>query len=517
MNESLFVQFKDFFKAIAKTIEERVNGKKTAQTYMYKQMLTEELSVDLKWNTLTVNSNIVAADVVALDSSLPLKRRDTFGTASGDIPKLGMKMQMSEKQMSDIDVLKARNVETAVLVDKIFADQGKCIMGIHEKLEYMFHQGLSTGVTLIDDDSNVGTGIRIDYGYKEENKFGASVVWSDVANAKPIDDIRRIVKQAKANGDMPAFILMDDATFDNLAANQQTREQYAFSQNFVGTQIPVPDLAQVNDMMMKRYKLTIIVIDRTVTVERDGKRTVLTPWESGKVILLESLKVGKLMYGILAEETRKSPKCLYEKSGSFILLKKWSSDDPFAEFTSSQALVVPVINNVNSIYQLDSEEAQSTGGQTEDNATITIYEDSTVLRTNLINALNSANVKSKPAATSDDTDVELIALVNKLSDAKETILKAILEIPVVNAGSDSTSSSATKALLGTATAAGSKTIASVAWSQVSGPNTASFSAGTALSTNATGLVTGTYVFKLTATDSEGTTASDTVSIVATVA
>jgi len=259
--------------------------------------------------------------------------------------------------MSDIDVLKSRNVETKVLIDKIFADQIKCVMGVHEKLEFMFLQGLSSGVTLIDDENNVGTGVRVDYGYKTSNKFGSTVPWSDTANAKPMDDIKRVVKLAKAAGDNPVIMMMDEDAFDNMAANQQTREQYAFSQNFVGTNIPIPDLEQVNAMLQKRHRLTIVVVDRTVTVERDGVRTVLKPWAANRVIFLESPKVGKLMYGILAEETRKSPKGLYEKSGSFILLKKWSTDDPFAEFTSSQALVVPVINNVSSIYSLDTEEA----------------------------------------------------------------------------------------------------------------------------------------------------------------
>ena len=197
MNQSLFVQFLAYFKAIAKTIEEKVNGKKTELTYLYKEMLTEELSVDLQWKSLTVNSNIVAADIVALDSSLPLKKRDSFGTASGDIPKLGMKLQLSEKQMSDIDVLKARNVETSVLVDKIFQDQVKATMGIHEKLEFIFLQGLSTGIGLVEDENNVGTGIRVDYGYLASNKFGASLPWSN-PNSKPIDDIKRVVKLAKA-------------------------------------------------------------------------------------------------------------------------------------------------------------------------------------------------------------------------------------------------------------------------------------------------------------------------------
>lgn len=88
--------------------------------------------------------------------------------------------------------------------------------------------------------------------------------------------------------------------------------------------------------------------------------------------------------------------------------------------------------------------------------------------------------------------------------------------PTVSAGADSTSSSDTKALTGTATAAGSKTVASIQWSQVSGPAAAGFSAPNSLTTNATGLVTGTYVFKLLIVDSDGVTNTDTTQVVVTI-
>ena len=411
MNQSLFVQFLAYFKAIAKTIEEKVNGKKTELTYLYKEMLTEELSVDLQWKSLTVNSNIVAADIVALDSALPLKKRDSFGTASGDIPKLGMKLQLSEKQMSDIDVLKARNVETSILVDKIFQDQVKATMGIHEKLEFIFLQGLSSGIGLVEDENNVGTGIRVDYGYLASNKFGASLPWSD-ANAKPIDDIKRVIKEARAKGDNIKVLMMSDVTFDKLAENAQTRENFAFSQNFVGTNIPTPDLEQVNGLMQRKFGLTIVVVDRTVTTERDGVRTVHTPWATDNVIFLTSPKVGKLAYGILAEETRKSPKVMYEKSGSFILLKKWSTEEPFAESTSSQCLALPVINNVSSIYLLNCEEAQA-DVQTEGDANFA-YKTVNYTRTSVIAAINIA--KGKTVAKSSNTEATLLKYVNELSE-----------------------------------------------------------------------------------------------------
>jgi hypothetical protein len=419
MNQSLFVQFIAYFKAIAKTIEEKVNGKKTELTYLYKEMLTEELSVDLQWKSLTVNSNIVAADIVALDSALPLKKRDSFGTASGDIPKLGMKLQLTEKQMTDIDVLKARNVETAVLVDKIFQDEVKCTMGVHEKLEFIFLQGLSTGVGLVEEENNVGTGVRVDYGYLASNKFGASVIWSDV-NAKPIDDITRIKKIATSKGDSIKFLMMSDTAFDRFASNQQTREQYAFSQNFVGSSIPVPDKEQVNAMLQRKFGLSIIIVDRTVTTERDGVRTVHTPWAVNNVLFLTSPKVGKLAYGILAEETRKSPKVMYEKSGSFILLKKWSTEEPFAEFTSSQALVLPVINNVSSIYLLNTEEAVA-DVQTEGDANFN-YETVNYTKASVIAAINTAT--GKTTAKSTNTDVTLQKYINELSDEQVLVFKA---------------------------------------------------------------------------------------------
>jgi len=514
MLESLFIQWAADFKKIAKAIEELVNGKKTIATYSYKEMFTPELSTDLKWQSLNVDGGLVSADVVAMDSPLPLKRRGSFGTATGDIPKLGMKMKMSEKLMSDIDILKSRGVEQAVLVQKIFEDTPRCIMGIHEKLEYIGLQLLSEGVSVIDMDNNTGLGVRIDLNYKEENKFGAEVKWSE-ADAKPISDIQRVMKTAKIKGDIPGYIRMSDSTFNDFSSNQQVKEFYGFSQNFSGENVNIPslNLEQANLVMGKNKLPTIIIVDRVIVNEKNGARTVLTPWAENKVVFTPGINVGKLFYGMLAEETRQNKAVTYAKSDTFILLKKWHENEPFAEFTSSQALAVPVVNNVGSIYILDAEEAQTTEGQTENDATITIYEDSTVTVVNLVNALNSVGVN----ANVDMTDVELITLVNKLSKKKEDELKSILAIPVVSAGADTTSSAATKALLGTATAATGKTIASILWTQVSGPNTAGFSAATSLSTNATGLITGTYVFKLTATDSEGTIASDTVTVVATVA
>lgn len=73
----------------------------------------------------------------------------------------------------------------------------------------------------------------------------------------------------------------------------------------------------------------------------------------------------------------------------------------------------------------------------------------------------------------------------------------------------------TYAYTGTASYAGGKTAQLIQWTQVSGPNQAVFSAPNALTGNATGLVAGTYVFKMTVTDSAGASASVEKSVDAT--
>ena len=72
------------------------------------------------------------------------------------------------------------------------------------------------------------------------------------------------------------------------------------------------------------------------------------------------------MYGTLAEETNPVAGVNYQKSGSHILVAKYSKTDPLKEFTTAQALALPVIDGVDSIYILH---ADSTGEELSVNPT----------------------------------------------------------------------------------------------------------------------------------------------------
>ncbi|MHA4808139.1 PKD domain-containing protein [Flavitalea flava] len=89
----------------------------------------------------------------------------------------------------------------------------------------------------------------------------------------------------------------------------------------------------------------------------------------------------------------------------------------------------------------------------------------------------------------------------------------VLTPPTVSAGTDIgiTLPTSTVTLTGTATPASGTTIASYAWSQVSGP-TASITTPGAISTTVTGLTAGTCVFMLTVTSSEGVSATSNIQV-----
>lgn len=360
MEKSLFKQWVDkLWKPIADKIVSLINGKKDEPTYLHKSMLTKDFSPNLKWESLTSNTSIVAADVVSMDSPLPLKKRDSITLANGDIPKLGMKLALNERTMTDLNILRNMPGQQNAFVTKLFADTKKAIFGVYEQAENIFLQALSSGVALVPDANNVGTGIRVDYGVPTANKFGVSVLWSSPTTSTPIDDIERVLAKADADGNTIVTVMMDKTAFNNFKKSTQVKELFAANIGFMGSNIPVPTLKQVNEALNENYSFQIKIIDRTIRFEKNGVQTSIKPWADGAVTFLTSEQVGRLVYGQLAEEVHKAKQVDYQKVDDYILLSKFHKVDPLAEFTTSQALVLPVLDSPDAVYLLDSKTVQA--------------------------------------------------------------------------------------------------------------------------------------------------------------
>lgn len=365
MAQSQFIERIDrFLTSLILGTVVRLNGTVDApSTYFHRRMLEKDYSVDGKWTTLTGSFSTVMADFVALDSSLPLKSRDSLGSASGDISKQGVELWLNEKQLREIQILERQGGREKEILKRIFADAPRAIKAIYERNEFMFLQGLSTGISLSDSD-NTGTGVRLDFKYPTNHKFGVFALWSNPAASTPIDDLQRMRDQATLDGNKISKLLMDRTAYNNLIRSAQMKDLYGVGINFGGDYSKIPSLkrSQLDEVLLDRAEIgSIEIVDWTTRFEKNGQKTTVRPWADGAVVALASgEKVGSLVYTDIAEMDNAVEGTRYETADEFILVSMFRENRPsLKEFTTSQAAVVPVISKTDQIYLLDTKTVQA--------------------------------------------------------------------------------------------------------------------------------------------------------------
>jgi hypothetical protein len=424
MEKSLFVQFVNkYFKIFGQKISERINGQELAQMYYHATALVPEFTPTLKWGSLSVNGTTVAADIVAMDSSLPLKKRDSIRKADGDIPKTGMKLYLNENTMNEIRTMQAMGVEESLIVQKLFGDLTKCATGVKERMEYLFLQAISSGIIEIPTDESPGLAVRADFGYPATNKFQATVApWSETT-ADPCADIENVLERASSRGVALRYLWMDKQTWNLFKANEKVRQSYAFHVGFSGQNAPnVQSVEKANEWLLSAYGLTLVVVDRYVNVEKDGKQKSVKPWLDHSVVFTKSNVVGRLQWTTVVELAFPVKQVDYAVVDNYILLSKYSTNDPVREYSSSQAMAIPVIDDIDQIYILDSGTLVNDDAQTEGNTTFS-YKDVSYTKASVITAINLA-YNSTTKAKAGDTDAKLNKAINAMDDAQVAIFEA---------------------------------------------------------------------------------------------
>lgn len=362
MNTSLFAEIvAKYFRLVIGKITEKFNDLKKEATMLHKTMLREEYSADLNWGSTDLNHSIVAADVVALDSSLPLKKRGKIANASGTVAKIGIKYRKGEKQITDINTIIARGADEGMVASKVFDDAPKVIKAIDTRKEIMFEQALSTGAVLVTESSNDGTGVRADFGYKADNQFKAKLAPWNAPFATPLDDLRQLFNKAGEDSNTITHVYLSKKYFNFLRANDQGKLLAATFSNMVITEntlLPVPSRATFLEALSDEFGAQFHIVDNVFKIENaDGTTSSVRPWVEANIVGVPGEVVGRLVYGTLAEETNPVAGVSYQKSGTHILVSKYSKTDPLEEFTAGQALCMPVIDDVASIYMLEADEA----------------------------------------------------------------------------------------------------------------------------------------------------------------
>lgn len=426
MNESLFIDYvKKFFPKLQRFID-KINGKRGDLTYLHKDttILRKEYSPDNKWESGSVNTTFVAADYVAVDSELPLKSRDSIASANGKLPKIGIQKVLKESDINSLNVMKAQGATGETLATKLAQDPVACDRGLDERNEFNFLYGLSNGCCAIQDEDNPDAVLRLNFNYMPEHCFGAST-----PNEITIADLRNVIEKADSDGNTITKIWIAKSTHAKLRQSREAKELVA---NYNGqvftdsTNLAVPTATKFNEAFADEFGgVQFQIVDRSIQIEKNGKRQSVKPWNANKVIFVCNDMVGALVYGRLAEQSNPVANVDYQLIDNYKLISKYSLVNPLREVTSGQAFVAPIIEDVDQLYSLDISEAQeidetSLVDDTDD--FIVVWGDK-YTKSAFITTMKELGISVKANAS----DATIIKAINTLSDADEAKLKSAVE------------------------------------------------------------------------------------------
>lgn len=423
MLQSLFQKYLERFFPMLQRLIETVNGKRDRNlTYLHKTHLNEEYSPDNKWESTVSDTTYVAADFVSMDSPLPIKKRDTIQTANGKLPKIGISRVLKESDINSLNTMEAQGGNAQLIARKLANDPVACAQAIDERNEYNFLYGLSRGYVAIKDEDNPNALMRINFNYLEKNTF-----YSSTKGEPDGEDILNVIDKAAENGVNIYQIWISKATYDVLRHTRWARELSAnYERRIVSDDftLPVPTPNKFDEAFADETGgVTFVKVNRSVIVEENGIRKSVKPWDDNRIIFVTGEIVGTLVYGRLAEQTNPVENVLYATVDNYKLIARFRETNPLRETTTGQAIVAPIVENIDQIYIYDISQGQEVNPDAEEADTQDVYVTVWGNKYNKASFVTALNEVGGTRLKTNASDAAIIKAVNKLSEEDQNTLQ----------------------------------------------------------------------------------------------
>lgn len=314
----------------------------------------------------------VSADRVSFSTSAPLKTRKKVGTWNGRLHKIAIGRIKNEEDINAYNDLKAiaaanpNDAKTAqYLVDMVFDDIKFCNDGMDYRVELDGMRIGSSGEIAMSKsmDGDMASEDTINFNIPMDQFLGASVIWSDLANADGLGDIIRAQKLISKKGVMkPMFAIMDQIAFDYLSSQKKTATRIASAlvrATGIDTSTEV-DIDSINAYMRKHFYPQVLVIDPYVTIEdKDGKKHTEKPWNANVVTMSPIAQLGWTYYKPVPVVNGTSA---VQTLASYYKITVSSDVDPIQEKTTGEAYVQPGLINRASLVLLNTLKTTWNGG-----------------------------------------------------------------------------------------------------------------------------------------------------------
>jgi hypothetical protein len=290
-----------------------------------------------------------AASIVDADSPAPLRSRNVVEQYNVKIPTMKEKFTLKQSDMRAIEVLRALPTlqgGNTQLVDFLIKDTQEAAVSGDKRVDLMLLQAMSTfTVDLTTTNPDGIAGGTVDLLPQAWQKQGVPTVWTDLANATPIDDIENFLIANRNNrGRSYGVIRM---AYELWIIFKRTAQVKSYIQTFFNVGKANASFAvtyaNVNEFMTANGWPNIEVVNYTTMYESDGKPNFTKGFNQNNVLFSPAGKMGTLANAIPMERLHQVPGKSYANYGP-TLVGKWAENDPLVEYTSMEMIAFPVLN-----------------------------------------------------------------------------------------------------------------------------------------------------------------------------
>jgi hypothetical protein len=304
-----------------------------------------------------------AATVVDRDAKTPLRGRPGLEKLSGEIPAIAAMIPLKQSDYRDYLAIQGmQGIDDATklnqLLDLVWGDVKRVGDAPHKRIDIMCLQALSTGVIKINATTNPDGIVQddIDLLMSSSNKKQAAVTWATAATATPITDIETVLTDAKARGYSFDRILMSftlwlkfkkaKEVIDNMTAyHYGSKPGAGFSPTAVTT------LDKINEYLLANKLPYIEIVDESIGTEKDGVITSANYFDPNNATFVPAGKLGTIKNAIAIEKLKPVSNVVYADYNK-VLISKWSSNEPFQEFTKGEWNAFPSWETIDACYIL---------------------------------------------------------------------------------------------------------------------------------------------------------------------
>ncbi|MEU1761299.1 major capsid protein [Micromonospora sp. NPDC005652] len=293
-----------------------------------------------------------AAQYRAWDTEVPVSQRQSFQRSKVALPPLGTKLPIGEYERLMLERIRTGGDNRNGYVEAIYNDAEQLTREVFNRMELARGDVLSDGKFTLTGEN--GLTIEADFGVPADNLVNASTLWSNHANAHPLQELKAWTEAyLDLNGERPGVILTSTQVLNNLLLSGEIRELFYRGDQMTGgpNLLTMPQLNQV----LQAYGLPAIETYDT-KIEVDGVNTRVIAQDKLLMLPADRSSLGFTAWGITAEALElangQNPSLAFQDLPGLVgvVLKE---GDPLRVWTKVGAVGMPMLTNPRKLFVAD--------------------------------------------------------------------------------------------------------------------------------------------------------------------